>query len=405
MSRPSILILSPNLRVGGVERSLLGLLEALRPDVCHVTLFLNSHDGEFMGMLPPHVRLLPAAPEYNDLDRPIRRVLFSRRPWIACARLLAKLVTTTKGLLGLQGDLAPRAARYCLPFMSRVPGHYDLAIGFLKPHEMLLHKVSATQKAAWIHTDYSKVETGVDVSFELECWDNFDKIVAVSDGVANIFTQVFPSLTDKVITIENILSASMVRKEARAFDVSVEMPRAVGVTRLCSVGRFTYAKGFDLAIEACGLLRAAGRNVCWYLIGYGSDEPVLRLKIQQLGLEDSFIILGKKVNPYPYMAECDIYVQPSRYEGKSVCVREAQMLGKTVLIADFPTAAAQLEDGADGLIAPGSPQGMTAGISRLMDDPVLSARLAQCAQSRNYDNLSEATKVVALCHDNSHATA
>jgi glycosyltransferase involved in cell wall biosynthesis len=183
------------------------------------------------------------------------------------------------------------------------------------------------------------------------------------------------------------------------------MPRSPGITRLCSVGRFTYSKGFDLAVEACALLRASGRNVRWYLIGYGSDEPALRLKIQQLDLENSFVILGKKVNPYPYMAECDIYVQPSRYEGKSVCVREAQMLGKTVLIADFPTAAAQLEDGADGLITPGSPQGMAAGIGRLMDDPVLSARLAECAQSRNYDNLSEATKVVALCRDNSHATA
>lgn len=405
MSRPSILILSPNLRVGGVERSLLGLLEALRPEVCQVTLFLNSHDGEFMGMLPPHVRLLPAAPEYNDLDRPIRRVLFSRRPWMACARLLAKLVTATKGLLGTPGDLAPRAARYCLPFMSRVPGHYDLAIGFLKPHEMLLHKVSAAQKAAWIHTDYTKVETGVDVAFELECWSKFDKIIGVSEGVASTFTQVFPSLADKVITIENVLSASMVRAEARAFDVSVEMPRSPGVIRLCSVGRFTYPKGFDLAVEACALLRTSGRNVRWYLIGYGSDEPALRLKIQQLGLEDSFVILGKKVNPYPYMAECDIYVQPSRYEGKSVCVREAQMLGKTVLIADFPTAAAQLEDGADGLITPGGPQGIAAGIARLMDDPVLSARLAQCAQSRNYDNLAEAAKVVALYPGNCHATA
>lgn len=403
MKRPSILIFSPNLRVGGVERSLLGLLEALSPDVCEVSLFLNSHDGEFMQMLPSHVRLLPAALEYNDLDRPIRLVLFSRRPWIACARLLAKIVTTAKRFFGVQGDLAPRAARYCLPFMSRVPGHYDLAVGFLKPHDMLLHKVSANRKAAWIHTDYTKVETGIDVVFELECWAKFDKIVAVSDGVASTFSQVFPSLVDKVTTIENLLSSNMVRAEAQAFDASVEMPRSSGAIRICSVGRFTYAKGFDIAIEACGLLRASDRNVVWFLIGYGSDEPKLRLKVQQLGLEKNFIFLGKKVNPYPYMAECDIYVQPSRYEGKSVCVREAQMLGKTVMITDYPTAAAQLEDGADGLIADGSPQGIAAGIARLIDDPVLSARLAQCAKSRNYDNLSEAAKVVALSNGNSDA--
>jgi hypothetical protein len=81
------------------------------------------------------------------------------------------------------------------------------------------------------------------------------------------------------------------------------------------------------------------------------------------------------------------------------------MLGKNVLIADFPTAESQLEDGADGLITPGGPQGIAAGVARLMDDPVLSARLAKGALSRNYDNLAEAAKVVALYPGNFHATA
>ena len=69
-------------------------------------------------------------------------------------------------------------------------------------------------------------------------------------------------------------------------------------------------------------------------------------------MQERVIILGKKNNPYPYMRACDLYVQPSRYEGKAVTVREAQLLGKPVVITNYATSASQLEDGADGVIVP-----------------------------------------------------
>jgi glycosyltransferase involved in cell wall biosynthesis len=96
------------------------------------------------------------------------------------------------------------------------------------------------------------------------------------------------------------------------------------------------------------------------------------------------------------MAACDIYVQPSRYEGKSVCVREAQILGKTVLITAFPTAPSQLENNVDGLITPGGPDGIAAGIAKLIDNPELAQRLSQTTKSRTYDNLEEVSKVISL---------
>ena len=116
-------------------------------------------------------------------------------------------------------------------------------------------------------------------------------------------------------------------------------------------------------------------NVKWYLIGYGGDEPLIRQKITEAGMQERVIILGKKDNPYPYMRACDLYVQPSRYEGKAVTVREAQLLGKPVLITRYVTSASQLEDGVDGVIAPMDNEGCAAGIAALLRDPSRMQRL------------------------------
>jgi glycosyltransferase involved in cell wall biosynthesis len=137
-------------------------------------------------------------------------------------------------------------------------------------------------------------------------------------------------------------------------------------------------------------------KVRWCILGYGPDEPLLRKLISENKLEDSFILLGKRTNPYPYMKACDIYVQPSRYEGKAVAVREAQMLGKPVLISDFATASSQLEHNVDGYITEAGVDGLVRGIQLLAKDSELRHRLAVTAASRDYGNLAEVEKVYSF---------
>ena len=396
-SLPRILILSAGLRIGGVERSLIGLIEALQPEKCDVTLFLNSHDGEFMPLLPRWVRLLPPQPAYAALERPIRS-LMAKHPLIASARITAKMVAACKArILGIRGPLLPRSVRYCIPFLPRLSGRYDLAISFLAPHDVVLRNVEASRKVGWIHTDYTSVETGVDSAFETPAWEPLDELVAVSDEVARTFAQVFPSVREKIRVVENVLSPAFVRHQAAATDVSSDIPCEKGYVRLCSVGRFCHQKGFDLAAEACRRLSDLGEKLRWFIIGYGPDEPFLRERITRLGIDSHFVILGKRTNPYPYIAACDLYVQPSRYEGKAVTVREAQILGRPVLITDYPTARSQVEHGVDGYITPLSIDGIVEGVRRLSADTTLRSRLAANTRLRDYGNDLEVEKVYAMC--------
>ena len=144
-----------------------------------------------------------------------------------------------------------------------------------------------------------------------------------------------------------------------------------------TVGRLSHAKGLDNAVRACRKLVDKGYEIEWYVVGYGPLEEELKGLIDELNLQNHFFLLGKKTNPYPYIKASDIYVQPSRYEGKAVTIREAQILGKPVVITNFPTAKSQAQDGVDALITPQSVEGIVEGIQRLIDNPNLKEELEE----------------------------
>jgi len=398
--KPKILIVSHGMHIGGVERSLVGLLESLDPAKCEVSLFLYEHKGEFMPMIPRWVNLLPESAAYSQLCTRIPVALFSSRPLVGAARTVARIITEIRKIFYNEpGFLLSRSHAYAQPFLPRIPGEYDLALSFLMPHDTVWRKVSAKRKAGWIHTDYTSYETGVNLSQERPAWAAMDYIVAVSSDVAATFTKVFKGLEAKVCIIENLLSPQFVGTQADEGCPPADMTAPAGTLVLCSAGRYTAAKGFDIAALACRKLIDRGLKVKWFIMGYGPDEPLLRRLIAENNLEDSFILLGKRTNPYPYMKACDIYVQPSRYEGKAVAVREAQMLGKAVLISDFSTASSQLEHNVDGYIAKAGVDGLVEAIELLSADSNLRNRLAATAASRDYGNLHEVQKIYGMLGD------
>lgn len=400
MVKKKIILISSGLRIGGVERSLIGLLNTFDYSRYDVSLFLYAHDGEFMGMVPSQVHLLAELPAYAAIQKPIVSILFSEQFPIAVARLFAKLVTAfCSRCLGIKGLLLPRSIRYCQPFLSSIPGQYDLAISFLAPHDPILNKVAARCRIGWVHTDYKAIECDVDSSFEWPTWRGLDTIVAVSDEVRESFLKVYPELCSKTVVVKNILSPKDVVREAEAFSVSEEMPVVSGETRICSVGRFCFAKNFDSIPGAVRKLNDIGIRVRWYLIGYGADEVLIRRKILALNVRDQVIILGKKVNPYPYIKACDIYVQPSRYEGEAVTIREARILGKPIVATDFPTARGQIINGFDGVITPMSVDGIAIGIQKLIEEPEIRKRLVGAAANRDDSNREEVEKIIRMIRD------
>ena len=384
------------LEIGGAERSLIGLLNAIDYTRYEVDLFVYDHRGEFMPLIPKAVRLLPEIKEYAAINRPIKEIVKEGQIGMAFARIFAKIqyaiyhkIHRPKEGSGIFQYVADCVTPF-LPSLKKY-GTYDLAISFLTPHNIVRDKVKAQQKIAWIHTDYSTIS--VHAEKELPVWKSFDRIMAVSDGVKKTFLQTFPTLADKVEVMENILSPAFVQEQADMQEVSDEMPTIDGELRFCSVGRYTSAKNFDNVPFICRMLVEKGLKFKWYIIGYGGDEALIKRNIQQAGMEQVCILLGKKSNPYPYMKACDIYIQPSRFEGKAVTVREAQILGKPVVITRFATSSAQLTEQVDGIIVPMDNEGAAEGILAFAKNPTFQQQIIAYLKSHDYGNESEIKKL------------
>lgn len=399
--KPRILIAMHYLELGGAESALIGLLSAIDTQRVDVDLFLYDHRGELMSYIPPRVNLLPALPAYTMLERPIVE-LFRRGYWrIAVARLWAKWITYRSRHQNVNrlddASCFFNMSRYTTPILPSINPNveYDLAISFLTPHHIVLDKVRAKQKVAWIHTDYTNIY--IDAEKELPMWAGYDRIAAISEEAAKKFVQVFPLLASKVFVCENILPAHMIRMRANEF-IPEDMPAAMNGINLLSIGRYSNPKRFDEVPIICKHLQQLmpGRAVRWYIIGYGADEELIRQRIQDAKMQDHVILLGKRSNPYPYIKACDVYVQPSRYEGKSITVREAQILCKPVVITNYPTAKSQVNDGKDGVIVPMDINLCAEGIARVIGDVELRKRLCTYLQDLDYGNATEVKKLYSL---------
>lgn len=392
-----ILIFSHALELGGAERALIGLLHALDYTKVQVDLFLMRHEGELMSQIPAQVHLLPEKPQYASLAVPLKAVLKKGQLGVALGRLRGKLAAKRRerelgiasgSVIGL--EYSHKYTRTFMPPVGR--REYDLAVSFLTPHYFAAEKVRSKKKIAWIHTDYTKII--VDRESEKAMWGQYDHIASISDAVGACFAQVFPELAARLVKIENILPASLIRAAAEV-DRPADMPDD-GSIRLLSIGRYCEAKNFDNVPDICRRIRQTGLDVKWYLIGFGGDEELIRSKITEAGMEDHVIMLGKRDDPYPYIAHCDLYVQPSRYEGNSVTVHEAQVLAKPVVITRYATSASQLTDGFDGIIVPMDNEGCAAGITALLLDPEKMKQLSENCRRGDYANTCQVEALLNL---------
>ena len=392
-----ILIFSHALELGGAERALIGLLHALDYSRVEVDLFLMRHSGEMMRDIPRQVHLLPELPQYASLAVPIKSAVQKGQLGVALGRLAGKAAAKRRNRelgyymgssVGL--EYSHKYTRRFMPSVGR--REYDLAVSFLTPHYFVAEKVRAKKKIAWIHTDYSKIR--IDRESEKQMWDRYDYIGSISDTVSACFCQVFPELRSKLVKIENILPSAVIRRGASA-DCPADMP-AAGSLRILSVGRYCEAKNFDNVPDICRRIRETGLDVKWYIIGFGGTEELIRQRIAEAGMEEHVILLGKRSDPYPYIAHCDLYAQPSRFEGNSVTVREAQILAKPVVITRYATSASQLRDGVDGVIVPMDNVGCASDIAELLRDPNKQKQLSDACRRSDYANTCQAENLLDL---------
>jgi len=391
--KKNLLFIMPSLDMGGAEKSLITLMGLLDYDQYNVELMLFRKQGFFLELVPQQVRVIDAGRDYEYFDGSARKALayFIRHGKFRLA--LSRLRYARA--LGREDSAAKRQAIWNgISGAMRTPGRaYDAVIAYMEgnPIYYAVEKTQAHRKIGYIHSDYVKL--GLNPEFDRPYFEKLNSVATVSGECAAGMAKMFPSCAGKITVIENIISKKEVERQAvaqRVFDGDFK-----GLN-LVTVGRLSAEKGMDIALTACALLIDAGADIRWHIIGEGRERQTLEQTAAQAGISDRFLFLGAQKNPYKYMAQCDIYVQPSRYEGKSIALEEAKALAKPIVATNFSTVAGQLEDGKNALIAGIDPETLAQKIMLLIQQPALREQLSANLRNAPAGNEAEIEKFYRL---------
>ncbi len=339
-----ILFIINTLRIGGAEKSLVSLLNALDYRKYDVDLLLFEDDGPLKAQIPDAVHIIYG----GDLTRAM--ILEFRYYGLSLLKRFHPFAFLARLRLSVRAKNENRKFSWNVikKFIPQFSGQYDVAVSYLEgyPAYYLIDKVNAKKKIAWIHTDFSKRAIWNE---EAQYYSKMNQIVTISDQCKNALQAAFPVIKDRITVIENLSDPNMIKhlsEEPVTFESWKENSRHV-----VTVGRLTEAKGIDLAIDAYAELRKMMPDIQWHVFGDGELRGKYEKMIADHNLTESFILEGSVINPYPYMRKADLIVQPSRWEGKSVVLDEAKILGKAIIVTNYPTSHDQIQDHVNGMIA------------------------------------------------------
>jgi glycosyltransferase involved in cell wall biosynthesis len=367
----------------GAETALIELLKKLDDmGTYDLSLYTVIPCGELFDRIPKPVNILnkqvtrgPVLSFHGYLCI-LKSVIFSFFYKLTGVRLLGYMIKNIKEqkVSGKKLQYDKLLWRLLAEGRPNIEGSYDLAVAYIEGAAAycLADKVKAQHKAAFIHIDYQ--EAGYTKRMDQDCYRKVERIFVVSKEVGEKFCSVYPEYRDKIRLFRNLLDrGNILRKadEGNGFTDDFE-----GI-RLVTVGRLHYQKGYDIAIEALARLRKDGYPVRWYIIGEGMERRNLETLIKKYGVEEYFILMGAKDNPYPYMKQADIYVHATRFEGKSIAIEEAQILGKTIVASDCTGNTEQIKSGYDGVLLTLNVENLVCELERLIDEPKLQKVYAE----------------------------
>lgn len=385
-----ILFMLSSMNIGGVEKSLLSLLSEINREEYDITVLLLEKKGDFLEYIPEGVKVeevnwfkdikpIIMQPPQTTVKNYIKNKEFIKLLTFIYSYFISKYFN--KRFLYYKNIFK------IVPFNNNT---YDIAISYHGPTDIIdyyiANKVKAPKKISWVHFDISKHK--VNEKLYAELYNKFNKIFVVSNVAKQRLVEHIPSVRGKTEVFLNVIPTQLIKemsKEVVKFDETY-----TGI-KVVTVGRLSTEKGQDLAIKVLYRLIKNGYNVRWYCLGDGNSKKEYEILLNKLELKKDFLMLGSTPNPYPYIANADIYVQTSRHEGYCLTLAEAKCLNKPIITTNFTGAFEQLKDGYNGLIVEFCEEELYQKLKYLIDNPLERNRL-----SKNLENIYSTKKLVKL---------
>ena len=395
-----VLFVINTLGCAGAETALIELLKSLDEKEYELSLYVLMGQGEMIDKISENVKLLNDHYCKDSVLSKQGKQAMMKTVWHSFWKngdVFGKFayIVRTFSAMRRTGKFQPDKIlwRVISDGSPRFEETYDLAVAYLEGGSTyyVADHVKAKKKAAFIHIDYES--SGYTRGMDRNCFDKMDRIFTVSDEVKKHFLNVYPKYQDKVKVFHNIINQDEIRRKAgeeTGFEDHFD-----GV-RLLTVGRLTYQKAYDIAIDAMKLIKDRGYKVRWYILGEGSERPALEKKVKELGLEKEFLMPGAASDPFPYYKQADIYVHATRFEGKSIAIQEAQTLGCAIIASDCNGNREQIVQGKDGLLCQLDPESIAEAVISLVEDRDKRIRLENAAKEKDIVHKGEIKLLLEL---------
>lgn len=383
-TKKEIAVVLDTMAVGGVEKALIEMLKDFDYDKYSLTLFLKDGNGPFQNLIPNKVNIsyYGITSSAEILKESIRKLRFAETVNGIINRILARIHFD-------QYDLNAYYSARSLPCCSKKAFDCVIAYQVLSPLVVAtaLHRIHGKKKVLFVHG--RNVRSAEVIPFFDRIYNRFDKVFCVSESTRADFSRDFPITSLKTAVMYNLLDSDLIWQQAREHcEIHDERISLVTVGRLVSV------KGQQMVPATTRMLLDAGYDIHWYLVGDGPLREEIEQEIQKYDVSDHVILLGTKTNPYPYIKNCAIYVQPSFSEGYCTTTMEAKVLGKPVVTTDAPGMREQFVSGENGLIVDAmTPEALFEGIRTLLDHPEMMEKFQNALKLETYDNAAQLQKL------------
>lgn len=387
----NILFVINSLAIGGSEKSLVSLLNLIDYSKFNVDLLMLKVGEEFDKYIPKDVNVLEI-PEYYRYLQNRDNIKFSLKKlrYIKCRyknSLYLRVNNIKKKKINNQQIFYKNQKN----ILNDLEKKYDVAIAYAQgfPTYFVADKVKADKKLAWINCDYKN--TLYDKEMDKCFYKKFNKIIAVSEACKKSILDVNSEYEQKVKIIKDIVNPDIIREMA---DEEIKEFSENGLKILTVARLIIDYKGYDIAVKCAKLLLENNIKFKWYVIGDGVDREKIEKIIKENNIQDNFILLGSRSNPYPYMKKCDLYVQPSRYEGFGLTVIEAKILKKLIVCNNFNTVNELIKNNIDGIIAGMNEFELYEGVMKAINNKKLSEKiLLNLNNGSEYNSTNEIKKI------------
>lgn len=384
MMKKKILFVIDSLTCGGAEKSLVSLLRLLNMEKYEISLWMLTPIGPFVSLVPKDIHII-AQPSYSRCEE------FK----IQMARLCFSLLIRIMRILKIKEHGAETLWK-CIGWAYKIPeGYWDAVFAYQQgfPTYLVAERFNAPKKFAWVNADI--FAAGYNTKFNIEFYRKFTRIVPVSSILKELMSEKMPEFKQKYSVVYDTLNPNVIR------DLSLEqvavLSTAVKELVLVTVGRLVHPKGYDIAVKAASVLKQQGVMFHWYFVGEGPERINIEKLKKELNVDNEVVLLGLQTNPYAYMAQADIYVQTSRFEGFGLTIGEAKILGKPIVSTNFDVVHNQLTHEKNGLIAEMTGECVAENILRLIEDYELRERIITAVRNEeNTTYISEVVKVEQL---------